>query len=112
MPQFSIITVCLNAGEKLGHTIASVREQCFGDFEHVIKDGNSTDGSVERFVAATAVPRRISSPIRRRGSGAQPRGRPHTARAGIPSVLGVGLGRGVLVPARGRSRSRGPEPAV
>lgn len=49
MPQFSIITVTLNAGESLGRTIESIRSQTNRDFEHIVKDGGSTDGSIEAF---------------------------------------------------------------
>ncbi len=46
-PKFSILVVCLNAGEKLGKTLASIRSQTFQDYEIVVKDGISTDGSLE-----------------------------------------------------------------
>ena len=44
---FSIIIVCLNPGEKLKITLDSVFMQTFQDYEVIIKDGGSTDGSVE-----------------------------------------------------------------
>ena len=40
---FSIIVVCLNAGEKLRETIESIRSQTEQDYEIIIKDGESTD---------------------------------------------------------------------
>lgn len=40
---FSIIVVCLNAGNKLRETIDSIRSQTEQDYEIVIKDGGSTD---------------------------------------------------------------------
>jgi glycosyltransferase involved in cell wall biosynthesis len=43
---FSIIVVCLNAGEKLQQTIESILCQTEQDFEIIVKDGGSTDGSV------------------------------------------------------------------
>ncbi len=46
-PMFSIIVVSLNAGEKLVATIESIRQQTFTDYEVVVKDGGSTDGSIE-----------------------------------------------------------------
>lgn len=46
-PMFSIIVVSLNAGEKLPATIESIREQIFTDYEVIVKDGGSKDGSVE-----------------------------------------------------------------
>lgn len=45
-PLFSIIVVALNPGEKLLHTIESVREQKCQDLEIIVKDGGSKDGSV------------------------------------------------------------------
>lgn len=44
---FSIIIVCYNAGEKLQKTIESIRRQTEKDYEIIVKDGLSTDGSVE-----------------------------------------------------------------
>ncbi len=47
-PFFSIIVVCLQAGEELRKTVESVLSQTDTDFEVIVKDGGSTDGSVER----------------------------------------------------------------
>lgn len=47
-PLFSIIVVCLNPGNKLSETLASIRDQDFQDYEVVVKDGLSKDGSLER----------------------------------------------------------------
>lgn len=44
---FSIIVVCRNAGEKLHKTIESIRRQTEDDYEIIVQDGFSTDGSVE-----------------------------------------------------------------
>ena len=44
---FSIITVTYNAREALEVTTESVRNQTFGDWEHLIIDGASADGTVE-----------------------------------------------------------------
>lgn len=44
-PLFSIITVTWNASRVLPATLASVAEQTFRDYEHIIMDGNSTDGT-------------------------------------------------------------------
>lgn len=49
---FSVITVCLNPGEKLALTLESVLGQSFGDFEVILKDGGSRDGSVEKWQKA------------------------------------------------------------
>lgn len=51
-PLFSVIVVCLNAGERLKATIESVLSQSYENYEIVIKDGGSTDGSVEELTRA------------------------------------------------------------
>lgn len=48
---FSIITVCLNAGNNLHKTIESILIQDFGDFNIIVKDGMSTDQSFESIPA-------------------------------------------------------------
>lgn len=45
--KFSIIVVCLNPGEKLNKTLDSILSQSFEDYEIIVKDGGSLDGSVE-----------------------------------------------------------------
>lgn len=47
MCKFSLLTVCLNPGDKLRMTIESALSQTCGDFELIIKDGGSQDGSLE-----------------------------------------------------------------
>lgn len=48
MPKLSIITVNLNDYKGLEKTLKSVWEnQSFSDFEHIVIDGASTDGSVD-----------------------------------------------------------------
>lgn len=47
-PMFSIIMVSLNPGDKLFETLESVRKQSCTDYEIVIKDGGSKDGSMEK----------------------------------------------------------------
>lgn len=44
-PEFSILVVCLNPGDKLKKTLESIRGQTFDDYEVIIKDGVSSDGS-------------------------------------------------------------------
>lgn len=44
-PFFSIIVVCLNPGEKLRKTLESIYAQTFRDYEVIVKDGGSKDGS-------------------------------------------------------------------
>ncbi len=46
-PTFSIIVVCLNPGAKLNQTLDSILKQTYTDFEIVVKDGGSRDGSIE-----------------------------------------------------------------
>lgn len=45
-PLISIITVIYNAEEVLEPTLRSVEEQSFGNYEHIIIDGHSTDGTL------------------------------------------------------------------
>ncbi len=47
--KFSIITVCLNPGEKLNATLDSVLRQSCRDAEVILKDGGSVDGSVTKW---------------------------------------------------------------
>lgn len=48
MIKFSIITVSLNAGNDLIDTIESIVSQDYENYEIIIKDGFSTDGSIEK----------------------------------------------------------------
>lgn len=57
MIKFSIITICLNIEAEIGNTIASVINQSCTDYEYLIKDGVSSDGTVgvaESFAQAFA----------------------------------------------------------
>jgi len=45
--KFSIITVVYNAKEAIKDTVKSVQDQTYKNFEHIIIDGASTDGTVE-----------------------------------------------------------------
>lgn len=45
-PEFSVLVVCLNPGEKLKKTLDSIRIQTYRNYEVVVKDGLSTDGSL------------------------------------------------------------------
>ena len=45
--RFSIIVVCLNAGKKLEQTVGSIWKQTYENYEILVKDGGSTDGSIE-----------------------------------------------------------------
>lgn len=46
-PLFTIITVVYNAVDKIGHTIESIQNQTYRNFEYVIIDGRSTDGTLD-----------------------------------------------------------------
>lgn len=45
-PLISVITVTYNAEKVLGATLESVAGQSFGDYEHIIVDGASSDGTL------------------------------------------------------------------
>ena len=47
MPFFTIITVCLNAGSELLQSVSSILNQKFDNFEIIVKDGGSTDSSLD-----------------------------------------------------------------
>lgn len=47
-PFFTIIIASYNAGDKLHKTVKSVMEQTCGDFEIIVKDAMSTDGSLDK----------------------------------------------------------------
>lgn len=44
-PWISIITATFNAAEQLPHTMRSLRKQTFREFEWIVVDGDSTDGT-------------------------------------------------------------------
>lgn len=48
MPIFSIIVVSLNAANLIEETIKSILSQDFSDYEIIVKDGESKDGTVEK----------------------------------------------------------------
>lgn len=48
MIKFSIITVCLNAGNDLLETVESTLKQSYDEFEIIVKDGFSKDCSIEK----------------------------------------------------------------
>lgn len=48
MVKFTIVTVCLNAGKDLLDTVQNTLEQSYEDFEIIVKDGLSKDGSIEQ----------------------------------------------------------------
>jgi glycosyltransferase involved in cell wall biosynthesis len=50
-PFFTILTASLNAADTIGDTLASVRKQTFLDFEHLVMDGGSRDGTLSNLRA-------------------------------------------------------------
>lgn len=46
-PRVSVITVCRNAAATIAACLRSAAEQSFRDFEHVVIDGGSTDGTLD-----------------------------------------------------------------
>lgn len=44
---FSIITVCFNSEQTIERTMRSILTQDFTDYEYIIVDGNSTDGTLD-----------------------------------------------------------------
>ena len=57
MCEFSLLTVALNPGDKLRGTLESALSQTYQDFELILKDGGSTDGSLEAVADLLADPR-------------------------------------------------------
>ncbi len=47
LPKFSVITVSYNHGDFIRQTIESVLQQDYPNFEHIVVDGGSTDGTIE-----------------------------------------------------------------
>ena len=45
--KISVITVCFNAQNTIGHTLRSVRDQTLDSIEHIIIDGCSNDGTLK-----------------------------------------------------------------
>ena len=46
-PKISVVTPCFNSAVTLRETIESVRRQDFQDWEHIVVDGGSNDGTLE-----------------------------------------------------------------
>lgn len=61
-PLISVVTVSFNAREGLAETINSVRAQNSPDVEHVIVDGDSTDGTLQLLESSDANIRWVSEP--------------------------------------------------
>jgi glycosyltransferase involved in cell wall biosynthesis len=54
VPSLSIITVCYNSVSTIGDTLRSVAQQDYPNYEHVLVDGGSTDGTVELIIQFAA----------------------------------------------------------
>lgn len=61
MPLISIITVCYNAKDVIERTLASVDCQTFTDYEHLVVDGASSDGTRELLGRYPDIRRRVIS---------------------------------------------------
>ena len=59
-PLFSIVTVTLNCADEAIRTAHSVLAQGFADYEYVVKDGLSSDGTVDRLAAVGVAPRAMA----------------------------------------------------
>ena len=46
-PKFSVITVCFNCASMIERTLKSVADQTDADFEYIVVDGGSTDGTLD-----------------------------------------------------------------
>ncbi len=55
----SIVTACFNSAATIEATLASLSTQTWHDFEHVVVDGGSTDGTIERVQAWRGHPVRL-----------------------------------------------------
>ncbi len=55
MPKVSIITINLNNLQGLIKTVQSVKNQVFTDFEYIVIDGGSTDGSYDYIASESAL---------------------------------------------------------
>lgn len=51
-PKFSIITITFNAATVIEHTLKSVLEQSYGNYEYLLIDGGSTDDTVAKAKAS------------------------------------------------------------
>ncbi len=60
-PLFSVVTIAVDCANQAEATARSVLAQDFADYEYIVKDGRSTDGTPER-LAALGVPCIISTP--------------------------------------------------
>jgi len=62
MNKISVITVCFNSAETIKDTITSVASQDYDNYEHLIVDGGSVDGTVKIVSSADSITNFISEP--------------------------------------------------
>jgi glycosyltransferase involved in cell wall biosynthesis len=55
LPSITIVTPCLNAADTVDEALESVRSQDYPRLEHVVVDGGSEDGTLERLEAAEGI---------------------------------------------------------
>lgn len=60
-PRITLITVCYNSENTIADTLQSVDRQSFSDFEHLVIDGGSSDGTLAIVAAAAAPYRKVFS---------------------------------------------------
>ncbi|MDA9508824.1 glycosyl transferase [Bradyrhizobium sp. CCBAU 11386] len=63
-PFLSIVTATYNSASTVRDTLESVRQQTFQDFEHIVVDGGSTDGTIDILKEYGSAIRWISEPDR------------------------------------------------
>ena len=65
-PKVSVITVCFNSESTIRDTLVSVLSQSYGNIEHVIVDGGSSDGTMDIVADYRVSPGPITSdPVKR-----------------------------------------------
>ena len=69
MPRFSIVVPAFNASESIGRSIEMLQQQTFGDFELIIVDDGSTDGTFSAAQSFAAGDERIRC-LRQQNAGA------------------------------------------
>jgi len=60
--KISIITVCYNSASTISDAISSIAQQNYDNIEHIIVDGNSTDGTLDIVRASKSVSQYVSEP--------------------------------------------------
>ena len=73
MPEVSIITPCYNSEAFIGRTIESVQAQTLTDWEHIVVDDGSTDGSASLIQAYSKQEPRLRMKVQPNGGCAQAR---------------------------------------